>query len=254
VVLADLPPEFHSWTFDGGTAVTRRDIAAPVREALAAAGTLHRWASQQPERDEFTGRGATYGVPLGGLRVVVRHAMRGGAIAPLLRDRYFGSPRFLTEIALAQRLAAVGVPTPAVLAGIRYAAPPGHRADVMTERVDGRDLAAIFFGDPAPDDAARRAVWVAVAATVVRLHAARLVHPDLQLRNVLVGPDPAAPGTLTAWLLDVDTCRPATGRNARRANVDRFYRSWDKWNRMHGERLTSADRKTFEAAYRAEAA
>jgi len=46
-------------------------------------------------------------------------------------------------------------------------------------------------------------------------------------------------------------CHPprAGGAGDRRRNVDRFYRSWEKWNGLRGARLTAGDRASFEAGY-----
>ena len=236
--------EYESFAFRGGHATARRDVASAVKSALETYGSLYRWAAAQPAHDVFTGRGAAFGVTLGPRRAVVRHARRGGLIAPLLRDLFAGEPRFRHEIGMAGRLAADGVDTPAVLAGVAYPAGPMHRADVATERVEGTDLAALIFGTGPPESAERDDVLRAVGRLVRRLHVAGYVHPDLQLRNVLVTPPPRR-----AVLLDVDTCRDATDAATRRDNLARFYRSWDKWNRLHGPRLTDRDRLAFEEGY-----
>lgn len=243
-----LPPEYEAWTFPGGGAVARRDVAPAVRAALGASGTLYAWAAAQPGREAFAGRGAAYGVTLGGVGTVVRHARRGGyVIAPILGDRFVGRPRFFRELAWSRYLAGAGVATPAFLAGAWNRTGLIHRADVATERVPGRDLAAFFFEGISPSDEERAAALRAVGALVRRLHDARVVHPDLQLRNVLVGGTP-----LGAWLLDIDSCRGG-GAGARGRNLRRFFRSWEKWNRTAGPHLTAADRRVFESAY-AEAA
>ncbi len=52
-----------------------------------------------------------------------------------------------------------------------------------------------------------------------------------------------------AALLDVDTCRAAGGAAAAQRNLRRFYRSWEKWNRLSGALLTARDRADFEAGY-----
>ena len=236
--------EYESFTFPGGAATARRDVAAAVRAALGSHDSLYAWAAARPERDLFMGRGEAYGVALGPARAVVRHARRGGLFGPVLRDLFTGPPRFRREIVMAERLAEAGVPTPAVLAGVVYPAGPLHRADVATERVEGADLAALVFGPESPDGAAREAIFRAVGALVRRLHVAGFVHPDLQLRNVLVTPPPRR-----AVLLDVDTCRAGADAATRRANLARFYRSWDKWNRLRGPRLTDRDRLAFEEGY-----
>jgi len=243
------PPEFETWTFEGGAAAARRDVAAAVRQALATGGTLYRWAAAQPDRTTYVGRGEAYGVALGGLPVVVRHARHGGLLAPLLADRFWGRPRFEREAELSRLLAKGGVRTPALLAGVRYRAGLGHRADVATEQVAGVDLVELFFGERPPAGAARSAALDALGRLVRRLHDLGWVHPDLQLRNLLLSdPGGSAPH---AWLLDVDTCRPMRGDpDAERArNLARFYRSWAKWNALRGERLTDKDRALFSVAY-----
>jgi tRNA A-37 threonylcarbamoyl transferase component Bud32 len=244
-----LPPDFETWTFEGGSAAARRDVAVALRQALSASGTLYGWAAAQPGRRVFVGRAAAYGVSLGGVRAVVRHARHGGLLAPLLGDLYVGAPRFYREAALARRLTEGGVRTPAVLAGVRYRAGLAHRADVVTAQVAGVDLVELFYGEEPPAGPARAAALDAVARLVRRLHDLGYVHPDLQLRNLLVVTGAGREGG--AWLLDVDTCRPMRGsEDAERArNLDRFYRSWAKWNGLRGPRLSDADRAAFSAAY-----
>jgi 3-deoxy-D-manno-octulosonic acid kinase len=224
--------------------VVRRDVADAVRAALATHPSLYTWAAAQPDRTAFTGRGEVYGVTLGAAAAVVRHARRGGFLGPLLGDRYAGTPRFYRELAWSRRLADAGIPSPAFLAGVWRRAGAVHRADVATARIAGSDLAALVFGDTPPAGESRAAILRAVGRLVRRLHDAGVVHPDLQLRNVLVaGPPPEA------WLLDVDSCREGAEASDRRRNLRRFYRSWEKWNRLRGPRLTAADRATFEAGY-----
>ena len=245
-VFRALPPDFQTWTFAGGAAVARRDVAAPLRAVLETPATLHAWAGSQPGREVFTGRGETYGIAFAGRRAVVRHALRGGAIAPLLGDRYLGQPRFVNEIIMAARLLEDGVPTPAVLAGVAYDAGIGHRADVMTERVDGRDLVAIFYEEAEPPTGAQRTgILHAVGELVGRLYRAGFVHPDLQLRNILISSVPP----VKAWLLDVDTVYRMSGPAARLKNLRRLYRSWDKWNDRRGIRLTKTDRESFSESF-----
>jgi len=244
-----LPPDFETWTFEGGAAAARRDVAAAVRQALASAGTLYAWAAARPGRATYIGRGEAYGVALGGTSAVVRHARHGGLFAPLLGDRFWGRPRFEREAELSRRLAEGGVSTPAVLAGVRYGAGFGHRADVATEQVAGIDLVELFFGARPPAGAARTAVLDVLGRLVRRLHDLGWVHPDLQLRNLVVSAPGA--GAPRAWLIDVDTCRPMRGDgDAERArNLARFQRSWNKWNAIRGEHLTGADRALFSVAY-----
>ncbi len=239
--------------FAGGEVVARRDAADALREALNGR-TLYQWAAEQSPIEKFVGRATAYGVTLGTRRIVVRHARRGGLFAPLLQDRYFGRPRFLREIEMSRLLANAGITTPAVVAGVMYPVGLGHRADVATERIDGRDLAEIFFGPNPPAGKERAEILGSVGRLVRRLHDAGLIHPDLQLRNILITSDPTAlpPYRPTAVLLDVDTCRPfaPADESTRRWNLARFARSWEKFNRLRGPLLTDQDRAAFAAAYR----
>jgi 3-deoxy-D-manno-octulosonic acid kinase len=243
-------PDYDSWSFPGGAVLAHRSVAAPVTAALAQHPTLYEWAARQPGRDIFHGRGETYGVQLGDSRVVVRHARRGGALAGLLGDRYVGAPRFVREIGIACRLSNSGVATPRVLVGVMYRRLLVHRADVATERVDGTDLFTMFFGKNPPQGEPRREIFRAVGTLVRKLHNAGFVHPDLQLRNVVVSPLASRLSPL-AWLLDVDTCRPISPRDeqSRRANLARFERSWDKWNALQGRHLTDDDLAAFMDCY-----
>lgn len=219
-------------------AAARRDIAAAVKDALAG-GTLYAWAEAQPDRDVFQGRGATYGVTLAGRRAVVRHARRGGLLAPLLGDRYRGRPRWAHEIKISRDMIADGIATPDVLAGVMYQTGSTHRADVATERVEGRDLVDLFFGPDPPAGAGRHAKMQAVGVLIGDLYKVGFVHPDLQLKNVLID----ALGK--AWLIDVDTVLRMSGPETRLLNLRRFYRSWDKLNAKLGARLSKQDREHF---------
>jgi tRNA A-37 threonylcarbamoyl transferase component Bud32 len=239
-----LPPGYDAWSLGAGGVVVRRDVADAVRAALTTHPSLYAWAAAQPGRTAFTGRGEAYGVTLGAVGAVVRHARRGGFLGPLLGDRYLGVPRLYRELAWSRRLADAGIPTPAFLAGVWRRSGAVHRADVATARLAGSDLVALVFGSAPPAGEARAAILRAVGRLVRRLHAAGFVHPDLQLRNVLVAGAPPE-----AWLLDVDSCREAAGTGDRRRNLRRFYRSWEKWNRLRGPLLTAADRAAFEAGY-----
>jgi 3-deoxy-D-manno-octulosonic acid kinase len=242
--LPALPPGYVAWSLGAGGAVARSDVADAVRAALASHRSLYAWAAAQPGRTAFTGRGEAYGVALGGTAAVVRHARRGGLLGPFLGDRYLGRPRLFRELSWSRRLDLAGIPTPVILAGVWYRSGALHRADVATARVEGRDLATLLFAEEPPAGAARAAILGAVGRTVRRLHDAGCVHPDLQLRNVLIAGMPPE-----VWLLDLDSCREATGPDDRQSNLRRFRRSWEKWNRLRGPLLTAADRAAFEVGY-----
>ena len=209
-----------------------RGNATAVRSALAA-GPLHEWASRQPGAQALAGRGAAWAVALGsGDAVVVRHSRHGGALGSILGDRFVVPTRAPRELANALRLARAGVPTPEVVAYAVYPAMwPLARADVMTRRVAG-----VVFPDAwraAEDGTARTEIVQALATLLLRLRDAGALHPDLNLRNVLIA---GAARTRRAFVLDVDRVefgRPGSRSIAAR-NLARVVRSARKWKSAWG--------------------
>lgn len=215
----------------GAHAIVRADAAEALHRALSE-GTLHDFAASVPGRRELQGRGVAYAVPLmPGLRVVVRHNRHGGFLARLTGDRFLAPTRAPVELEASLRLAAAGVPTPSVIATVRY--PAGsifERADVATEEVTGAlDLAALMRGHPELHEAAA----LAVAHLLDALADAGAHHEDLNLKNVLVS---GGCGPLEAWVLDVDRVTFASpgSRQVRNRNWKRFTRSARKWRARWG--------------------
>jgi hypothetical protein len=171
-------------------------------------------------------------IEFAGIRVAVRHAMRGGAIARLVTDRFLPPTRGLRELMNSLRLRMSGVSTPAVAAVVTYpAGGPFRRADVMTRFIDGGiDLAAVF--SDARNDVQRRPILDAVVALLRQLTLADAVHPDLNLKNVVITADE---GGYRAHLLDVDRVYFHAGSAplVTRVNTLRLVQSLRKW-REHG--------------------
>ena len=215
-------------------AVGLEELAEPLREALRA-GSLYAYAAAHPERRAMTGRGVAWAAPLpgGAARVVVRRSRHGGLFARVTGERFAGRTRAPRELAAALRLAAAGIPTPPVVAYATYRAGPLlRRADVATREVEGaRDLAAALADAMEAGDAARGAALAASARLLDALAVAGVVHPDLNIKNVLLRA--GAGGTLDAMVLDVDRVRFVGGPAARvRArNLARLVRSLRKWER-----------------------
>jgi hypothetical protein len=168
-------------------------FAAAVDAILATGETLHAWAARAPDARALRGRGISYATQLSGQRVVVRHSRHGGLLAPVTQDLFLAPTRAPHELDVAIRLRSAGVPTPEVVAYATYAVFPGlRRADVVT-----REIAGHLLVSPEGAEGLLRALSHAGA-----------VHPDLNMRNVLVD------GTI-AYVLDVDRVyflRPGDGR------------------------------------------
>lgn len=208
-------------------------VATAVRE-IVERETLYHYASRAEEKVVLHGRAPVYVIPFGALRVAVRHVMRGGGLAPLLRDRFLPPTRVLRELVNAVRLQLSGVHTPDVLAVVIY--PAGglfRRADVMTHYMEGIDLAAVL--SDARNDAQRRPILDAVAALLARMAAAGAQHSDLNLKNVLIT---STSDGYTAAVLDVDRVHFHVPNDplVARANLERLLRSLRKWRAHAGTR------------------
>jgi len=187
---------------------------------------LERWAAGTlpPARALLGGRGGVGAFQLRpDLTAILRPYRRGGLVARLNRQRYFGArPRPFREVRASERLRAAGVPTPEVLAAaVMWDAPGCYRGALASREVPGAINLWHYLQMAAP--AERGPACLAAAAVTRRLHAAGAIHPDLNLQNYLVRRTPAG---VEAWIIDLDRVRFArvTGR-IRRAAFARLCRS-----------------------------
>ncbi|HMV69070.1 MAG TPA: lipopolysaccharide kinase InaA family protein, partial [Myxococcota bacterium] len=85
-----------------------------------------------------------------------------------------------------------GVDTPElVLAVVRRGASGAYRGAVVSRWIEGgadlaESLAALARGGEAPDGSRVCAAWAAVGVAIGRLHAAGVLHADLNARNLLL--------------------------------------------------------------------
>ena len=210
--------------------------------------------------------------PVGDEWWVVRHYHRGGTVASLLGDRYLrlGTPRPFRELRLGWALEEKGLPTAPHVGAAVYPEGLWYRGDLVTRYVpDSRDLAAVLFpgrsldggaaqGGPAgvghrvagsDRDAEPEAAMRAAGRLFRTLHDGGLIHPDLNLKNILiVGTGEALHGRV----VDLDGGRLAepVGGRARRRMIARFWRSARKWEKATGVALEPGLRAVFDAGYR----
>jgi hypothetical protein len=241
------PPDFVRVAVHGVHAVCAPAYEVAVRGALEH-GTLYQFAESRPDARLLAGRAPVFAVPFPDAehRVVVRHNHHGGAFARMTRDLFRAPGRAPLELAISERLRALGVPTPAVVAYAVYRAPFGLcRSDVVTSELpDSFDLSAALMSD---DAGLRERAWTAALELVRSLADARARHSDLNVKNVLLRR--TAPVDLEAVVLDVD--RVVFGGSfdsARDANLARLVRSARKWRDVHGAHVTDVDLSRVEGA------
>jgi hypothetical protein len=191
--------------------------------------TLYEYAARQPDVRSFKGRAPAYAISLGDCaNVVVRHSMRGGALARTGSDLFFPPTRGLRELVNSLRLRLAGVPTPEVIAVVSYRAGPLlRRSDIATREIpESHDLAVVLGEMPRGDD--RDSCLRATGRLLGSMARAGAHHPDLNARNVLITWD--VTDGARAHVLDVDRIRfhvPGDPMVAR-ANMDRLGRSLRK--------------------------
>jgi 3-deoxy-D-manno-octulosonic acid kinase len=247
---------------------------APLADALAAQvarhGSLHAWAGTVPQRRALRGRAPVHVAPLPGTDavVVVRHAWHGGLLAPLTRDRFLRPSRAPHELRQSAALRAAGIPSTEVLGYARTALPLWRCTVDVVSRFEpaSRDLGAVLAG--AGDGAAAGEGGLdaeaalaptfttdeALAATgqlLRQLTVAGVVHPDLNVKNVLLRRDAA--GGCEALMIDVDVVRWTPHRRPQRvlaANLGRLARSMRRQRERHGGGLSAAATAAFVQAVR----
>jgi len=170
------------------------------------------------------GRGRTARVRVGGVTLRLRPCWRGGLLGPWLGRALWGAERPLAELRVNAELRRRGAPVarPAFAVAWRRVGPWWRAVYATHEERDSRDAA--FYLRGAPSRAAVRRALAALGASLRRFHDLGGVHADLNLRNVLIGPDSASPAVT---IIDLDRARIAESLTPRRRmrELMRLYRS-----------------------------
>jgi hypothetical protein len=238
-----VPAGFVRFMVHGAEVVCADHIEAGLREAISGK-TLYDFAATHREARILAGRGIAYAVPLpdGIERVVVRHNRHGGLLARATRDLFAPPTRAPYELAIAERLRILGVPTPRMLGYVIYPAGPFRRADVLTREVPrSADLSVALASTDFVD---RRAALAAAASLIHTLSDAGARHHDLNIKNVLL--HETSRSVRQALVLDVD--RVTLGDSpfdALNANLARLLRSARKWRGAGRAQVTERELEEF---------
>jgi len=193
------PPAGFVLRPDGDSALY---VSASLASAVCARG-LHVWEAWDHALAgglAASGRGATAVVDGGsGARWRLKAMRRGGRLAGLWRDRYPSGRRLVSTLGVSVEAQARGVPTAHPIALIVKAGAGGLvRGAMAFGEIEGsEDLARRVLRG-----AATRADLVATIDAVRAMHDRGVVHPDLNLGNVLLRP--RVDGSPEAFLIDFD--------------------------------------------------
>jgi 3-deoxy-D-manno-octulosonic acid kinase len=221
-----------------GALLIAADDAAAFGSDPEALFTPGYWQAHGRLEPTARGRGSSWFITTpGGDRWALRHYRRGGWLATQVAlDRYLwrGEPavRAFVEWRLLADLRARGLPVPVPL-GARYLRSGlTYACDLITRRIpDAAPLSDLLEARPAGS-----ALWLALGATVARLHAAGCDHADLNAHNLLVAGD----GSLS--VIDFDRGRLRAPGAWRDANLGRLRRSLLKVTAgLPADRFTATD-------------
>jgi 3-deoxy-D-manno-octulosonic acid kinase len=185
---------------------------------------------------EAVGRGTTLIVLIDKKRCALRHYFRGGAMAAILKDRYFwrglNQTRAWQEYKLLDEMVTKGLPVSKPVAARVIKQGRFYRADLITQMIDhSQSLAVILRKKALSDD-----VWQDMGKTIRRFHQQGIYHSDLNAHNILLDDQSKV------YLIDFDKgyIRPQE-KAWQQENLDRLKRSLDKLAGMHQEFFVTED-------------
>jgi hypothetical protein len=245
---AGVPSGYVSERLGGVTLVARVESLAAARSMIEDAGSLHAYAASRGAALPGRGRGVALHVAADSADWVVRHYLRGGRVAPLLHDRYlrFGRWRPIRELHASVAARRRGVRTPAVEAACIAISGCFYRGDIATRLVPAAmDLATLVLRGEADDPPS----WRAAGRLLRDALEAGVVHPDLNLGNVLIQ---RTGEELAAHLVDLDRVRlvERLSRWQRVRMLNRFHHSRLRLERLGGQPVPARALAAFEEALR----
>lgn len=217
-------PNFSKFRIGGRELVLHRDLVPHVARIVQKLGPLT--AAVEPGAGN---RKSAFHMDLdGGLELFARRGRRGGMIAAILSDVYFGvTPRPLSELAMTVEARRRGIPVAEPMgAMVEWLGPALYRGFFLTRAVRGMTLWEFVKTDD--DPTVRNHVLAQARAAIDTMHANGLFHADLNLHNLLVT---QARESFTVIIIDLDKSRlfdaPVTAAR-RLANAARLRRSAHK--------------------------
>lgn len=169
-----------------------------------------------------SGRGQVHVEQRGPTSVVVRHYRRGGMMARISKDRFWGtearSSRAMREYLLLRRMRAWNLPVPAPAAAHSQRYGLWQSADIMVKLLPGTSNLVQRL-----QSAQLTATeWHRIGQAIRRLHDHQVFHSDLNAHNLLLDDQGQA------WIVDFDKCLIRTGEDWKPSNLARLQRSLRK--------------------------
>lgn len=175
---------------------------------------------------------------------MLRHYRRGGLVARLVKDRYWGlrpeCSRSFREWQLLVDLYGQGLPVPRPVAARVSQGLLTYRADILTEKIAHTTTLA----ESLKESQLAAEIWEGIGGSIRRLHDVNCFHADLNAMNILLGHQHEA------YLIDFDRARYRASGPWKAANLERLQRSLLKLSRLNpGFNFSSRDWKSLLSGY-----
>ena len=162
--------------------------------------------------------------------LVLKHYERGGKIALLLGDKYFGKnidrSRSFKEWRLLKKMRAIELPVPEPVAARVAVRGLFYRADLITREIKQAETLADCLLRQRLDEER----WRAVGKCIRRFHDANVYHADLNARNILLTKEGQSVEAESVYLIDFDKGQfRYMSDNWKPANLARLQRSLNKF-------------------------
>ena len=153
----------------------------------------------------------------------LRHYLRGGLVARLLHDQYFGfrlkNTRAWKEWHLLNDMTRLGLPVPRPVAASVIKSGIFYRADLVTEYIDETNTLA----DRLQSEPLDKAIWKKIGDCIKQFHDKSVFHSDLNAKNILLDAEQKI------YLIDFDQCGLRKGEDWKQENLSRLKRSLEKF-------------------------
>ncbi|HEB82516.1 MAG TPA: 3-deoxy-D-manno-octulosonic acid kinase [Gammaproteobacteria bacterium] len=218
--------------------------AEPRRLFLVGSGIIQH--AQKPAGEGGgIGRARVQYFHCGDMNCVLKHYYRGGMVARLLKDLYFGrnceNSRAFREYRLLKKMQDMELPVPRAVAARVIRGLLFHRADLVTEEIEDVQTLSDVLSQRALDADA----WRSVGYCIRRFHDAGVYHADLNARNILLGQKGEV------FLIDFDNSAIRSDGNWRDANLARLQRSLNKFRRLQqGFNFSAGNWQALLAGYK----
>lgn len=188
-----------------------------------------------PDSVSAIGRAPVTFFQSGNLHLVLRHYYRGGLVAKLVHDSYFGQKpektRAFREWCLLRTMKNLNLPVPLPVAARVITKGFLYQADLVTLQIQNSWTLADFL----LDGSASALLWQQIGRCIRKFHEHNIYHADLNARNILLQKN-SSPDDPGIYLIDFDRGTiKKRGSSWQQLNLNRLKRSLNKFKQHNAE-------------------